>query len=101
MTALEKLEVLSRLVQQGKMDPLIDRTLDKLLAHKRAEVEAQYWRIQTDVKAFEKQYGMDSVTFVERYREGALGDDADFIEWHALWNMLQELEEWLNDLRGV
>lgn len=71
------------------------------MAHKRAEAEAQYRRIQTDVKAFEKQYGMDSPTFVECYRGGALGDDADFIEWHVLWNMLQELEERLNNLRGV
>jgi hypothetical protein len=101
MTAIEKLEVLSRLVRQGKTDPLIDRTLDKLLAHKRAEARSQYQRIRTDVEAFEKQYDMDSPTFVERYRGGALGDNADFIEWHALWNMLQELEEQLNDLRGV
>jgi hypothetical protein len=101
MTAIEKLEVLSRLVRQGKTDSLIDRTLDKLLAHKRAEAEAQYRRIRTDVKAFEKQYNMDSSTFVNRYQGGALGDDADFIEWYALWNMLQELEERLNDLRGV
>jgi hypothetical protein len=101
MTAIEKLEVLSRLVRQGETDPLIDRTLDKLLAHKRAEAEAQYRRIQADVKAFENQYSMDSPTFAELYQEGALGDDADFIEWYALWNMLQELEEQLNDLRGV
>lgn len=101
MTAIEKLEVLSRLVRQGERDPLIDRTLEKLLAHKRAELEAQYRRIQTDVEAFEKQYNMDSLTFVERYQGGALGDDADFIEWYALWNMLQELEERLNYLRGV
>jgi hypothetical protein len=101
MTAIEKLEVLSRLVRQGKTDSLIDRTLDKLLAHKRAEAEAQYRRIRTDVKAFEKQYSMDSPTFVERYQGGALGDGADFSEWYALWNMLQELEEQLNDLRGV
>ena len=101
MTAIEKLEVLSRLVRQGKPDLLIDRTLDKLLAHKRAEAKTQYRRIRTDVKAFEKQYNMDSPTFVECYQGGALGDDADFIEWYALWNMLQELEERLNDLRGV
>jgi len=101
MTAIEKLEVLSRLVQQGKTDLLIDRTLGKLLAHKRAEAATQCRRIRADVKAFEKQYGIDSLTFVERYKGGALGDDADFIEWYALWNMLQELEERLNDLRGV
>jgi hypothetical protein len=101
MSAIEKLEVLSRLVRLGQTDPLIDRTLDKLLAHKRAEAETQYRRIRADVKAFEKQYGIDSLTFVERYQRGGLGDDADFIEWHALWNMLQELEERLNDLRGV
>lgn len=101
MTAIEKLEVLSRLIRQGKTDPLIDRTLDKLLAHKRAEARSQYQRIRADVKAFEKQYDMDSPTFVERYRGGVLGDDADFIEWYALWNMLQELEERLNDLRGI
>jgi hypothetical protein len=101
MTAIEKLEVLSRLVRLGETDPLIDRTLDKLLAHKQAETEAQYRRIRTDVKAFEKQYGMDSSAFAEHYQGGALGDDADFIEWYALWNMLQELEERLNELRGV
>ena len=101
MTAIEKLEVLSRLVRLGETDPLIDRTLDKLLAHKRAEARAQYQTIRTDVDAFEEQYNMDSPTFVDHYRRGALGDDADFIEWYALWNMLQELEERLNDLRGV
>lgn len=48
--------------------------------------------LQQHLTLFEKQYGWPSLAFYERFEKGELGDDADFFEWSATWEMSQQLQ---------
>ncbi|MHB8574418.1 MAG: hypothetical protein ACYDCQ_03715 [Dehalococcoidia bacterium] len=40
--------------------------------------------LKRQLSAFEAQYGMTSVAFLQRYTAGELGDDLAFIRWSGL-----------------
>jgi hypothetical protein len=48
----------------------------------------------------ERRYSMTSDAFVQRYRQGAMGDDADFVEWNALFRMYTKVQNRLSLLQG-
>ena len=57
--------------------------------------QAQLERLKQQVIAFENQYGWTTPEFYERFEKGELGDDADFFEWSATWEMSQQLQKGL------
>ncbi len=51
--------------------------------------QAQLERLKQQIVAFEEQYGWTTPEFYPRFERGELGDDMDFIEWAATWEMIQ------------
>jgi hypothetical protein len=43
---------------------------------------------------------MRSDEFAQRYRKGAMGDAADFVEWNALYRMYTKVQNRLSLLQG-
>jgi hypothetical protein len=52
-----------------------------------------------DLKEFEQKYQMTSEEFQERFSQGVLGDDADFMVWSGLYEMLCHNQMQLSELR--
>lgn len=48
--------------------------------------------LREPITKFEEEYGMESEEFKKRLEEGAMGDDADFIEWSATIDMLANMD---------
>ncbi len=48
---------------------------------------------QAKLKAFEKQYGISTAEFLQRFHPGDLEETLDFIEWQGETKMLALLEE--------
>lgn len=99
-TTLEKIKNLERIYIGGYGDDFMDRALDKLLAQQRAEDEASLRILQADLAELEQRYGMRSEEFAQRYRKGAMGDDADSVEWNALFRMYTKIQNRLSLLQG-
>ena len=55
--------------------------------------------IDVRLRLFERQYGMTSEEFYERFQEGELGDNADFFEWSACYDMARSVHERLQNLQ--
>jgi hypothetical protein len=91
-TTAQRLATLAQLYQQGQASPLMDRTLDKLLAHEAEEARSQLAELAVDLTAFEQQYGMDTAEFTRRFAAGQTDDHMDFIEWAALARMRDNLQ---------
>jgi len=87
----QRLSTLARLYQQGQTSQLMDRTLQKLLAHEAEQVHSQLASLQTDLVEFERQYGLDSSAFLHRYQAGQTDDRMDFVEWASLVHMRDNL----------
>jgi len=88
-----RLEKLIRLYETGQVSDLMDRVLVKAFAQEAAEAEAAIKRIDSDLQAYEAQYGMSSESFYRQFRAGELGDKMDFIEWGSLIMMKNDLQQ--------
>jgi hypothetical protein len=84
----------------GFGDEFIDRALDKLLSQQRVEDETALHTLRTDLDELERRYGYRSEEFSQRYQSGEMGDDADFVEWNALYRMYTKVQNRLTLLQG-
>ena len=64
-----------------------------MLDYKIKHYEAEIKRLDKELKAFERTYGMKSSVFLKKFSEGRLGDDMDFIEWSSLYQIHNRLLE--------
>jgi hypothetical protein len=94
---LEKVRQLENYLEWrgGYADSVMDLTINKMLQRERAQMEAQLGRLQQQLAAFESQYGWSTPDFYERFEQGELGDDIDYFEWSATWEMVQQLQQGL------
>ena len=99
-TTLTRIKSLEQIYIGGYGDDFMDRALDKLLAQQRSEDEVSLRVLRADLEELERRYSMTSDAFVQRYRQGAMGDDADFVEWNALFRMYTRLQNRLSLLQG-
>jgi hypothetical protein len=90
---LNKLQLLETLYRHGYRSEFVDRTLDKVIALERAEAHQELMDLEARLGVFEQQYQMASADFYERFHRGELGDDADFFEWSALYEMAEALRQ--------
>jgi len=98
MTAvLERVRQLENFLEWrgGHVDVAVDMTINKILQRERNQMKAQLNSLQQHLTIFEKQYGWPTLAFYERFEKGELGDDADFFEWSATWEMAQQLQRGL------
>lgn len=96
----QRLFTLASLYEGGQFSQLMDRTLDKLLAHEAEQARAQLAELDADLAAFEQQYDINSTTFLESYQAGQTDDRLDFVEWASLLHMRANLQRRLQLLTG-
>lgn len=98
VNTLEKIKKLELLFHQGYQSDVVDRALDKIIALESAHTRQRLDDLVADLEPFELRYQMASDEFYERFHNGELGDDADFFEWSALYDMIQALRVRLRNL---
>ncbi len=57
------------------------------------EINQKMNDICTNMRYFEKKYGMKTEEFYKKFVSGTLGDDMDFFEWKASTEIYNELRE--------
>lgn len=95
---LSQLKILETLYYQGNINSTIEQTLDKIISQEFASAQQQQRELDRDLKQFEQQYGMLSMDFHQKFHQGNFGDDVDFVEWNAfyeMWVALNRHIEWL------
>jgi hypothetical protein len=95
---LKRLQHLEALYRQGYRSDVVDQSLEKIVALETAAARRQLSELQERLQAFETRYQMASKDFYRRFRSGALGDAADFVEWSAFYEMWESVRECLKGL---
>ena len=67
-------------------------SIDKILQRKHDQSQNKIARLRDQLAVFESRYGLTTPEFYERFERGEMGDDADFFEWSATWEMVQDLQ---------
>lgn len=99
-TTAQRLSVLAQMYQQGQSSELMDRTLEKLLAHEAEQARLQLAALDADLATFEQLYGMTSIEFFRLYQAGQTDDRLDYVEWASLLRMRENLLRRLQLLAG-
>lgn len=101
-TVLEKVRRLEQYIETraGYADRVLESTLDKILQREHNQLQSQIARLRNQLTVFEDRYGLTTPKFYERFERGEMGDDADFFEWSATREMVQDLESDLELLQG-
>ena len=97
---LSKVKNLEKFIEKHGDDPFISQSLFKMLIYKIAKYEEKIKRLDKELKAFERAYGMKSSVFFRKFSEGKMGDAMDFIEWSSLYQMYHRLLEKKVELQG-
>ena len=79
----------------------LSHILDKLLSVVLNQYQLRLGRYARDLRDFEGRYGMDTLTFHERFDAGELGDSADFFEWDGLYDLQQDLTQKIHRLESA
>lgn len=101
-TVLEKVRRLEQYIETrvGYADRVLESTLDKILQREHDQLQSQIARLRDQLAVFEDRYGLTTSEFYERFERGEIGDDADFFEWSATLEMVQDLQSDLELLEG-
>jgi AraC-like DNA-binding protein len=97
----ERLETLAELYRRGEASALMERTLDKLLAHEAEQGREQLDQLLADLARLEEKYGLSSAEFYRRFQAGETDDRMDYIEWASLVQMRDNLQKRLELLSGT
>ena len=95
---LERLRDLESLYQHGYTSDLISQSVDKLIILERTSAERELADLTARLQSYESRYHMPSDVFYQRFRAGELGDDIDFVEWSAFFEMWQSTQKRLSVL---
>lgn len=87
-----KLEQLAEFYRHGFASDIMLKTLHKLFQYETDRCQSQLRQLHTDLSNFEKQYGMSSTIFFQRFEAGKTDDRMDFVEWASLVQMASRLE---------
>jgi hypothetical protein len=71
-----------------------------VIAYQLAELRRGSLNLKLDLQAFEEKYQISSQNFYEKFSQGKMGDNEDFIIWAGLVEMLDENEKRLQGLAG-
>ena len=90
MDTVHKLEVLKDSFSNNLE---LGHVLTKLLSVVINQSQLRLERYARDLKDYEEKYGMDTLSFHERFDAGKLGDSLDFFEWDGLYDLHRDLTE--------
>jgi hypothetical protein len=58
-------------------------------------------KTRSKLNELEKENGMESSVFYEKYGEGKMGDDLKYMRWAGEYETLKRLEKDYQDLQGI
>jgi hypothetical protein len=96
---LNQLQVLETLSKQGSYSDKFVLSLRNIFIEEIKSIEQQIQEIEIDLRTFEQQYQLSSEQFYQQFKKGKLGDEIDFVEWSAFYQMWCSLQERLNLLK--
>ena len=89
---------LAEMYEKKQIDRLTAQTLNKLVDLEASRIRMQLDEIQRVMAEYERQYGMSTAEFAQKYESGKTDDRMDFVEWISLSKMAAHLRQVLDSV---
>lgn len=70
-----------------------------IIAHQISQLQKGILNLQLDLLDFEKKYQMSSESFYQKFSEGILEDNEDYMIWSGLYELYSENQRRLSELK--
>ncbi len=77
----------------GFSKDFIHEVVKRTIKNRIEELNQKTYEIQKNLYYFEKKYGIGTEEFYQTFFVGNQGDDMDFFEWRASWEVYKDLLE--------
>ena len=84
-----------------KFDERAVSLLTRILNIEYRRLQLELRMVEEKIKRFEKEYGMSSSEFLEKYSHGELGDEEEFLEWYGELKFLERINRELEELKKI
>lgn len=79
---------------------------DALIVRESLELEGNIMKLSIEeykkrLKAFEKKHRMKTITFIEKFNSGELGDDSEWFDWLFAFKSFQHIKERINRISAI
>lgn len=92
---------IEKIFEKGLQDDYLTRSIGKIIEYEKEKTSKDIQTLKNEIELFERKYNMSSIEFFEKFEKGVLGDDEDYFEWSALFQMYRRSVELLGTLEGV
>ncbi len=89
---INQLKALEAFSKQGGYSEILASSLRKVITQEINNTQEKIKEIETDLQVFEQQYQLSSADFYHQFKTGTLGDEIDFVEWSAFYQMWSDLQ---------
>jgi len=89
---------LAELYKNGQVSDLTAQTINKLLDYEITQTRKLLQETEADLAMYEKQFGLTTAEFLNRYQAGQTDDSAESVEWASLAHMAEKLRQQLEFL---
>jgi hypothetical protein len=98
---MKLIQNIEKIFERGLQDEYLSRAIGKIVEHTKERTSSNVHLLKKDLSQFEKKYGISSEKFFNRFEKGELGDDEDYFEWSAIFQMYKRATERLKMLEEV
>jgi len=101
-TTINQIQKLEKyLITSGKnIDKLFANSISKLYNRELKKITELISSLQKQIELFENQNHLKTTEFIKKYETGVLGDNIDFVEWSATYDMLMNAKKKLEILQN-
>ena len=97
---INQLKTLEALSEQGGYSDILALSLRKIIIQEINNIQVQIQELEIYLQEFEQQYQLSSKDFYRQFKTGQLGDNVDFVEWSAFYQMWLDLQKRLTLLQS-
>ncbi len=73
-------------------EDLVKDVVIKVLKARIGEINQKLEDLDGSMDYFKRKYGMETEEFYQKFTGGEVGDEMDFFEWKASWEIFSELK---------
>ena len=93
-------KVLEQVFEKDLSDEYLKKAISKIISYEIAKTTEELEDLKAELKVYEARFQMTSEDFFIKFKSGELGDNADFFEWSALYQMYLRASERLKILKS-
>lgn len=78
---------IGKIFEKGLEDDYLSRSIRKVIEYEKEKTLNDIRTLKEDMDKFETRYNISSAEFANKFSKGKLGDEEDYFEWSAIWQM--------------